>query len=148
LGKGLWARWTCSRAGATRELRGALSLAQPDFSSAAYQTGADAGLVAAVLIPGDEEAAGLDAVDDLGTTIENVTSSDESTWEWIKRKSLGSDGGESEIGIERQDDEAISRVHRVTREGEVIHQHQEHIGKYGDERSFPNEWIQYPEITP
>lgn len=44
------------------------------------------------------------------------------------------------------DRRAVSHAHRVTREGEVIHQHQEHIGKYGDEQPVPNEWIQYPYV--
>jgi YD repeat-containing protein len=51
----------------------------------------------------------------------------------------------SEFGKERLGDETISTVHRVNLEGEVIHQHQTHIGKYGGERQFPNEWIQFPD---
>ncbi len=50
--------------GATTAVRGALGIGQPDFSSSAYQAGAGVGIVAAALTPGDEEAAGLDAVED------------------------------------------------------------------------------------
>jgi hypothetical protein len=34
----------------------------------------------------------------------------------------------------------ISRTHEVTKDGEVIHQHQNYTGKYGGERQFPDEW--------
>jgi hypothetical protein len=56
--------------GATREIRGALSLAQPDFSSSGYQGGAVAGIATAVLIPGDEEAG---AVDEGGSLLRHYT---------------------------------------------------------------------------
>jgi hypothetical protein len=52
--------------GATREIRGALGLAQPDFSSSEYQSGAVAGIATAVLIPGDEEAGALSAAEHVG----------------------------------------------------------------------------------
>lgn len=43
---------------------GALGIGQPDFSSSAYQAGADIGIAAAALTPGDEEAADLDVAED------------------------------------------------------------------------------------
>ncbi len=46
--------------GLTIAIRSELGLGQPDFSSGAYQGGADAGILAATLTPGDEEAAALD----------------------------------------------------------------------------------------
>ncbi|MBU0456009.1 MAG: hypothetical protein KKA99_04475 [Gammaproteobacteria bacterium] len=56
------------------------------------------------------------------------------------RSTLGRDGGLSEIIIERDySGKAISRTHRVTVESEIVHQHQDHIGDYG-ERRFPDEW--------
>ena len=30
--------------------------------------------------------------------------------------------------------------------GEIIHQHQTHIGMYGSERIFPEEWLMFPTI--
>jgi RHS repeat-associated protein len=50
--------------GITREIRGGLGLGQPDFSSGAYGLGTDAGILAAVVVPGDEEAAALDVGED------------------------------------------------------------------------------------
>jgi RHS repeat-associated protein len=58
----------------------------------------------------------------------------------------GPDGGISEYGKERLGGETISTAHRVEFEDEVIHQYQTHIGKYGGERQFPNEWIQFPGV--
>ena len=57
------------------------------------------------------------------------------------RKSKGSDGASSEHIIEKgPNGETISKTHRVTKDGKVIHQHQEHIGKHGTERRFPDKW--------
>ena len=58
----------------------------------------------------------------------------------MRRKSLGRDGAESMQVIEKLDDEMISRTHIVRKDGEVLHQHQNHTGKYGGERQFPDEW--------
>lgn len=64
----------------------------------------------------------------------------EITTEVLARKSIGRDGAESVQIIERQGEAAISRTHSVTKDGEVIHQHQNHVGKSGSERQFPDEW--------
>jgi RHS repeat-associated protein len=58
-----------------------------------------------------------------------------------KRKTKGRDGGESEHILEKDaNGNTISKTHRVTKDGEVIHQHQSHIGKDGSVRNFPDEW--------
>lgn len=58
----------------------------------------------------------------------------------LRRKSLGKDGAESIQIIEKLDEEMISRTHKVTKDGNILHQHQNHTGKYGGERQFPDEW--------
>ncbi len=65
----------------------------------------------------------------------------EITEETIKRKKPGSDGAESEHIIEKQGNSTISKRHRVTKDGKVIHQHKDHTGKFGSHRRFPNKWI-------
>ena len=45
--------------GITTEIRSALNIGQPNFSSSAYAGGSDAGILAALVTPGDEEALGL-----------------------------------------------------------------------------------------
>jgi len=68
--------------------------------------------------------------------------------EVIERKALGKDGATSRHIIERNADGTTRSVtHRVERDGNVIHQHQTHIGKHGTERDFPDEWIEYPRIN-
>ncbi len=63
------------------------------------------------------------------------------TFESITRPTRGSDGGISTQIIERTPDgTAISRAHRVEVDGEVVHQHQTHIGANGGQRQFPDEW--------
>lgn len=58
-----------------------------------------------------------------------------------QRSTPGRDGGQSTVTVERNaSGEAISRTHTVKRDGEVVHQHQEQLGKHGGERSFPDEW--------
>jgi hypothetical protein len=64
----------------------------------------------------------------------------------ISRRTPGADGGSSEHIIERMNGDTISVTHRVTKDGQMIHQHQRHIGKHGTERSFPDAWIEYPTI--
>ncbi len=70
----------------------------------------------------------------------------------ITRKIPGSDGATSHHLVEKENGEAISKTHRVEKNGEVIHQHQDHISKKViDEkqklRQFPDEWIEYPQIN-
>ena len=62
------------------------------------------------------------------------------------RPNPGRDGAISTHIIERIDDQANSVTHQVTKDGKVLHQHQTHIGKYGTERRFPDEWIEYSTI--
>jgi RHS repeat-associated protein len=64
----------------------------------------------------------------------------------ITRPTPGADGARSEHVIERVNGDTISVTHRVTKDGQTIHQHQRHIGKHGTERSFPDAWIEYPSI--
>lgn len=64
----------------------------------------------------------------------------------VKRTSLGKDGAKSWHLVERLGDDALSVTHQVEKGGVIIHQHQKHIGMYGTERRFPNEWIQLPDI--
>ncbi|MBF0547653.1 MAG: RHS repeat-associated core domain-containing protein [Candidatus Riflebacteria bacterium] len=57
------------------------------------------------------------------------------------RPTQGIDGGTSQIIIERDaTGKAISQTHRVTTDGEIVHQHQTHIGEQGGQRSVPDEW--------
>lgn len=64
------------------------------------------------------------------------------------RPTKGADGGISEHILERDaSGEVISKTHRVTTDGTVVHQHQEHVGKTGAQRSFPDEWVEYPRIN-
>ena len=64
------------------------------------------------------------------------------------RPTKGADGGTSEHIIERDaSGEVISKTHRVETDGEVVHQHQDHQGKYGGERRFPDEWVEHPEVN-
>jgi hypothetical protein len=62
------------------------------------------------------------------------------------RPSPGADNAISRHIIEKQGGETISVTHQVTRDGEVIHQHQTHIGKGGGQRQFPNEWVEFPDV--
>lgn len=62
------------------------------------------------------------------------------TQKLLRRKSLGRDGAESLQIIEKLDEEMISRTHKVTKDGKVLHEHQNHTGKSGGERQFPDEW--------
>ena len=62
------------------------------------------------------------------------------TQEVKERKAPGRDGGKSEHIIEKKDGQTISKTHRVTKDGEVVHQHQDHVGKHGGTRRFPDEW--------
>ena len=37
-------------------------------------------------------------------------------------------------------------THRVVSpDGNILHQHQTHVGRHGTERQFPDEWVQFPE---
>ncbi len=93
-----------------------------------HQTGRHLGLFSENNNESDDEKG--DSKPDNGTTSEKK-----------QRKSVGADGGISEQEIERDDEgNAISRTHTVVRDGEVVHQHQNHIGNSGNERQFPDSW--------
>ncbi|HEX5927302.1 MAG TPA: RHS repeat-associated core domain-containing protein [Baekduia sp.] len=68
------------------------------------------------------------------------------SWVWKTRARAGRDGGISRIGIERSGDDAISQVHQVTVGGKTVHQHQTHIGRYGGQRQFPDQWVEFPSV--
>jgi len=53
------------------------------------------------------------------------------------RTTAGGDGAQSKHVIEKAGDKTISKQHIVTKKGEVIHQHQDHIGASGSVRRFP-----------
>ena len=74
------------------------------------------------------------------STEENSICEDGVTVENKKRKSKGGDGADSEHDIEKMNDKTISKTHRVTKDGKIIHQHQDHIGKFGGKRRFPDVW--------
>ncbi len=46
----------------------------------------------------------------------------------------------------RANGDVISRTHQAFKDGSIIHQHQNHIGKYGTVRTFPEEWLMFPTI--
>ena len=64
------------------------------------------------------------------------------TTEWRERKEKGADGATGNFGTETDSDgDTVSTTHSVTDEdGNVIHQHQDHVGKHGGKRRFPDEW--------
>ena len=62
------------------------------------------------------------------------------------RPTPGGDGATSTHILERVDGEVNSVTHQVTKDGEVLHQHQTHVGKHGTERRFPDEWIEHPTV--
>ncbi len=81
--------------------------------------------------------------------------SDKTTTEVKTRNDKGSDGATSEHLIEKDSQgNTVSKTHRVTsKDGDVIHQHQDHVStepnpETGEKttRQFPDEWIQYPKI--
>jgi hypothetical protein len=64
------------------------------------------------------------------------------------RQTLGRDGASSSITLEKDAaGRTVSRTHTVSKDGQVLHQHQEHIGKYGGERRFRDEWTGTPTIN-
>lgn len=63
------------------------------------------------------------------------------------RPEPGADGGISNHIIEQQNGETTSVTHQVEVDGQVVHQHQTYIGKYGGQRQFPPEWSQFPDIN-
>lgn len=75
-----------------------------------------------------------------------ATTTPTTSTETITRPTLGADGATSSHIIERDDKgNTISVTHQVNKDGEVVHQHQTHIGTEGGRRQFPDEWVEYPE---
>ena len=68
------------------------------------------------------------------------------TKEVVERQAPGRDGASSQHIIEKLDGKTNSVTHQVTKDGQTIHQHQTHIGKYGTERQFPDKWIEHPKV--
>ena len=62
------------------------------------------------------------------------------------RKTPGGDGGIAAYIKEKVAGKTISVTQQVTVGGKIVHQHQEHIGKYGTHRRFPDEWVEHPHI--
>jgi hypothetical protein len=107
-------------------------------------SGVDAA-IDAILATGEGDYSGV-AIAGSGILLGKLKVAGELTKTVKRRLTPGRDGAISEHVIERLDDETLSVTHRVTREGELLHQHQTHIGRYGSERRFPDEWIEYPTI--
>ncbi len=62
------------------------------------------------------------------------------TTEVATRPTLGADGATSMHEFEIVGGRTNSVTHKVELDGKVIHQHTEHVGKYGTTRRFPDEW--------
>jgi len=66
------------------------------------------------------------------------------------RHALGRSDGASSATLREVDAAGapVSVTHRVVgTNGNIVHQHQTHIGRYGTEREFPDEWVQFPRIN-
>ena len=68
------------------------------------------------------------------------------THEGVERPTPGGDGGRFRHIIEKVNGRTNSVNHQVHVDGTLVHQHQRHRGKSGQERQFPDEWVQYPEV--
>ena len=66
----------------------------------------------------------------------------------VPRANPGKDGGISNHIIEKDaSGKTISVTHQVHVNGQLVHQHQEHIGQYGTRRQFPDSWVKHPEVN-
>ncbi|WP_146216056.1 hypothetical protein [Nitrospira lenta] len=117
------------------------------ISSAVVDVGLSiAGVVSPVAGTGELLKAGrgaehsIEAITGIQNGADAVRSSITITKETIEKKTLGADGARKIETIERENGAAISRTQTVTKDGEIIHQHQNQIGKHGGERQFPDEW--------
>ncbi len=78
--------------------------------------------------------------------------SERPTISWRYRKELGRDGAISRFGTEKENGKTVSVIHQVRKNGEIVHQHQEHVpvqrpdGVKGPKRGFPDEWVEFPRI--
>ena len=61
------------------------------------------------------------------------------TKEVVKRGKLGRDGGQSQHVIEKVNGQTTSTTHQVFKDGKTIHQHQDHVGKFGTKRRFSDD---------
>ena len=85
----------------------------------------------------------------------NNSSSEQTTKQEKIRKSEGADGSTSKHIIEKDaNGKTISKTHQVTNtDGEVIHQHQEHVSQTPAEgqkptmRRFPDDWIEHKSVN-
>jgi RHS repeat-associated protein len=74
---------------------------------------------------------------------DSESNENEITKEVKERAEPGADGATSVHIKEKQNGETISVTHAVKdKTNVVIHQHQTHIGKYGGQRRFPEDWIE------
>lgn len=119
--------------GLTKKIREGIGDENVDACSSAYQDGGYAGLATTFFVPGEDD---IEAADESANLAREITT----------RGSLGADAATSQIVRETLDGETISVTHRVELDGELIHQHQTHIGSAGSERLFPDEWIENPTI--
>ena len=71
----------------------------------------------------------------------------ESLFEVKTRANPGSDGGISHHLIEKVEGQTVSITHQVEVKGEIVHQHQRYVGLTGEQRYFPSEWSQFPDIN-
>jgi hypothetical protein len=76
----------------------------------------------------------------------DIASGGKWTKDVIERRAPGADAATSRHVVEKIDGRTNSVTHQVTKDGEVIHQHQTHIGKSGTERQFPDAWVEYPNV--
>ena len=90
-------------------------------------TAAGGKAVSTLVRAGEIEVAG-----ELAGEAASTTKTSGSSWTWKQRKSVGGDGGSSAVGTERDAaGNGISKKHVVTNDGQIIHQHQDHIGTSG-----------------
>ena len=110
-----------------------------DYGSGAYVGGEIAGTVATIVATSG--AAGEASAAEAGEVAETTTT------RTVTRAAPGRDGGTSRHLIEQEADGTTRSVtHQVERNGEIVHQHQAHVGKYGGRRVFADEWNKYPKI--
>jgi hypothetical protein len=150
-------RWMCDLIGASAGQSAAEHYAaiaiDPSSSSGARVAATAGGLLASLWTPdtyvatATTLATGLAAGKALGAAAEGGAAAEARvTTEVSTRSAPGRDGATSRIIREKVGGRTNSVTHQVERNGEIIHQHQTHIGKYGGQRQFPDEWVQYKEI--
>jgi RHS repeat-associated protein len=99
----------------------------------------DGGQVAAAAAAGAVGGGILDKIGKLNKLkkFDNVKNEgDQFTKEVVKRGKPGRDGGQSQHVIEKVNGQTTSTTHQVVKDGKLIHQHQDHVGKHGTIRRF------------